>query len=297
MIWGARGAIRCSKQSSRLWCGSTFPVSGGSYQLFPTKSTSLISSLRASSSFSKGSIGSNFNRDHRYSFRGSEFFGKSNFDSICKTILLVSGATTILVFAASMNSLAEHKPTIVFVLGGPGSGKGTQCTRVVKEFGFVHLSAGDLLREEMNSGSKHGEMISTMIKNGQIVPSSVTVGLLERAMTSTGKSKFLIDGFPRNEENNGTWEREMGPKVNFAFVLFFDCPEEVMQSRLLKRGESSGRSDDNLESIKKRFNTYKDQTMPIIHYYDKKGKVAKIDADRDEDQIWKDVVSHFKQLK
>jgi len=153
------------------------------------------------------------------------------------------------------------------------------------------------LREEMNSGSKHGEMISTMIKNGQIVPSSVTVGLLERAMTSTGKSKFLIDGFPRNEENNGTWEREMGPKVNFAFVLFFDCPEEVMQARLLKRGESSGRSDDNLESIKKRFNTYKDQTMPIIHYYDKKGKVAKINADRDEDQVWKDVFSHFKQLK
>jgi adenylate kinase family enzyme len=69
---------------------------------------------------------------------------------------------------------------------------------------------------------------------------------------------------------------QMGPKVNFAFVLFFDCPEEVMQARLLKRGESSGRSDDNLESIKKRFNTYKDQTMPIIHYYDKKGKVAKV---------------------
>jgi UMP-CMP kinase len=67
----------------------------------------------------------------------------------------------------------------------------------------------------MNSGSKHGEMISTMIKNGQIVPSEVTVGLLEKAMQASGKSKFLIDGFPRNEENNGSWEKQ----VNSTFIL------------------------------------------------------------------------------
>lgn len=101
--------------------------------------------------------------------------------------------------------------------GGPGAGKGTQCANIVKEFGFIHLSAGDLLRAEMNSGSKHGEMISTMIKNGQIVPSSVTVGLLDKAMKESGKTKFLIDGFPRNDENNSSWEKEV--ILSFYFHL------------------------------------------------------------------------------
>jgi len=195
-----------------------------------------------------------------------------------------------------MSTSGDTKPTIVFVLGGPGAGKGTQCANIVKEFGFVHLSAGDLLRAEMNSGSKHGDMIATMIKNGQIVPSEVTVNLLAKAMKDSGKSHFLIDGFPRNEENNSAWEREMGPKVNFAFVLVFDCPEEVMQQRLLIRGESSGRSDDNLESIKKRFKTFQDQTMPIIEYYGKRDKVVSINANRQEQQIWKDVQSRFQKL-
>jgi len=103
--------------------------------------------------------------------------------------------------------IESKNPIVVFVLGGPGAGKGTQCQNIVQNFGFVHLSAGDLLRSEISSGSTNGQMISTMIKNGQIVPSEVTVGLLEKAMKESGKSKFLIDGFPRNEENNGSWEK------------------------------------------------------------------------------------------
>jgi UMP-CMP kinase len=92
-------------------------------------------------------------------------------------------------------------------------------------------------------------------------------------MKTSGKDRFLIDGFPRNEENNSSWHREMNGKANVAFVLFFDCPEEVMQQRLLKRGESSGRTDDNIESIKKRFKTFNDQTMPVINAYSKENKV------------------------
>jgi len=128
----------------------------------------------------------------------------------------------------------------------------------------------------MNSGSQHGTMIAEMIKNGQIVPSHVTVNLLEKAMKESGKQRFLIDGFPRNEENNNSWQKEMHGKANVYAVLFFDCPEEVMQQRLLKRGESSGRTDDNIESIKKRFHTFKDQTMPVIEFYGKQNKVHKV---------------------
>ncbi|MQM20889.1 hypothetical protein Taro_053919 [Colocasia esculenta] len=109
--------------------------------------------------------------------------------------------------------------------GGQGSGKGTQCANIVKNFGFSHLSAGDLLRVEISSGSENGEeainkipkiefasivffstMIHNMIKEGKIVPSEVTVKLLQRAMKESGNNKFLIDGFPRNEENCAAFE-------------------------------------------------------------------------------------------
>jgi len=192
--------------------------------------------------------------------------------------------------------MAEQQPTIVFVLGGPGAGKGTQCAKLVKEFGYVHLSAGDLLRVEMNSGSKHGSMIAEMIKNGQIVPSEVTVGLLEQAMKTSGRKKFLIDGFPRNEENNSSWERQMADKVHVGCVLVFDCPEETMQKRLIKRGESSGRSDDNIESILKRFRTFKEQTMPVISYYEKQNKVLRVNGDKSEEEVWESVKEGMKKL-
>jgi len=197
--------------------------------------------------------------------------------------------------SSSSTSSSTTKPAVVFVLGGPGSGKGTQCANIVRDYGFVHLSAGDLLRTEINSGSKNGDMISTMIKNGEIVPSIVTVDLLKTAINSHPKKNFLVDGFPRNEENNKSWEDNMKNVVDTKFVLFFECPESVMTDRLLKRGESSGRTDDNLESIKKRFNTFNIQTMAVIDHYSKQNKVEKINSNRHPDEVYTDVKSVFKK--
>ncbi|CAM9940082.1 unnamed protein product, partial [Hapterophycus canaliculatus] len=121
-------------------------------------------------------------------------------------------------------------PRVVFVLGGPGSGKGTQCEIIagVEALGYVHLSAGDLLRAERNSGSDLAGMINDFIREGKIVPAEVTVGLLRKAMASSGKSRFLIDGFPRNPDNLAAWEASTaGGAVIFDFALFLDCPEEV----------------------------------------------------------------------
>eukprot|EP01132_Coremiostelium_polycephalum_P001442 gene1442-1817_t len=189
------------------------------------------------------------------------------------------------------------KPIVIFVLGGPGSGKGTQCANIVKEFGYIHLSAGDLLRAEMNSGSKNGDMIATMIKNGEIVPSVVTVNLLKNAINDNPTKNFLVDGFPRNEENNNSWEENMKDVVDTKFVLYFDCPEDVMISRLLKRGESSGRTDDNVDSIKKRFTTFNVQTKVVIDYYSKQNKVHSINANRSPDLVYQDVQNIFKNIK
>lgn len=180
----------------------------------------------------------------------------------------------------------QPKPNVLFVLGGPGAGKGTQCARLVKEYGYVHLSAGDLLREEREGGSPDGELIENYIREGKIVPVEITVRLLQKAMQRSGGSKFLIDGFPRNFNNLEGWQAQMANEANVQGVLMYDCPEEVMETRLLERGKTSGRIDDNAEAIRKRFRTYVDSTMPVIDHYAKQGKVYKVIANASVDTVF-----------
>lgn len=180
---------------------------------------------------------------------------------------------------------------VVFVLGGPGAGKGTQCSNLVKDYGFVYLSAGDLLREEQDRvGSRHGELISTYIKEGKIVPQEITIELLQQAMhksIQSGKTtRFLIDGFPRKMDQAITFEEDIAAS---QLVLFFSCPEEVMLQRLLKRGETSGRSDDQLDSIKKRFQTFKNVSMPVVEYFDSVNKVVMVRCDQSPAKVYSDV--------
>jgi len=185
----------------------------------------------------------------------------------------------------------------VFVLGGPGAGKGTQCANLQKEFpDVVHLSAGDLLRRERQSGSKNGNMIDEYIKEGKIVPVEVTVGLLKKEMEAEIKKNhriFIVDGFPRNEDNVTGWDKVMGSFADVRFVLYLDLPEEVMEKRILKRGETSGRTDDNIESIQKRFKTFRNESYPIIQHYEKQGKVRKLEAVGDVDKIYHKVRGTF----
>jgi len=189
----------------------------------------------------------------------------------------------------------DSKVTVIFVLGGPGAGKGTQCARLVQDFEFCHLSAGDLLRAEQHrEGSEYGQLIQTCIKEGTIVPMEVTVKLLKNAMAAAlaehksgegwadGRGRFLIDGFPRKMDQAEMFEHDV---AKATAVLFFSTTEEVLLQRLLERGKTSGREDDNAESIKKRFNTYKDQTMPVIEHYEKLGKVIEIDSSESIDEV------------
>lgn len=120
------------------------------------------------------------------------------------------------------------KPQVVFVLGGPGAGKGTQCSNIVSKFGFVHLSAGDLLRAECSKpDSAFGDLINSHIKNGTIVPVEITCKLIQNAMEVSTANQFLIDGFPRNKDNMNGWNTTIGDQVDLLFVLFLDCSENV----------------------------------------------------------------------
>jgi UMP-CMP kinase len=186
---------------------------------------------------------------------------------------------------------------VVFVLGGPGSGKGTNCARIVRDFGFVHLSAGDLLRAERESGSSLADMINTFIREGKIVPAEVTVRLLRNAMTNSGGDKFLVDGFPRDMQNLECWQKEMSSSIaEVVFLLFLDCPQEIMLARLLERGKTSGRNDDNEDSIKKRFLTYEQSTRPIIDYFRGQNKIREVDSNRDIEDVYADVKRFFEKI-
>lgn len=189
---------------------------------------------------------------------------------------------------------------IVFVLGGPGAGKGTQCELISENFpGWTHLSAGDLLRAERKQGGALGDEINAKIAAGQLVPAEITVGCLEKAMMQAfemnGCSKFLIDGFPRNQDNVTVWERQM-PHHTVSCILFFDCPEEVLVGRLLERGQTSGRNDDNLDVIRKRFQTFQQESYPIVQFYESQGKVQRIPSDQSVDQVFSDVQDIFKSM-
>ncbi|KAF1950706.1 UMP-CMP kinase-like protein [Byssothecium circinans] len=187
--------------------------------------------------------------------------------------------------------------TVIFVLGGPGAGKGTQCSNLVTDYGFKHLSAGDLLREEQDRpGSEFGEMIKAYIKEGTIVPMEVTIQLLENAMKTAmekeKKTMFLIDGFPRKLDQAHAFERSVVPS---KFTLFFDCPESVMEQRLLHRGKTSGRADDNIESIKKRFKVFVETSMPVIKEYESQGRVVKVQATKSPEDVYKEVQAKIKE--
>lgn len=155
----------------------------------------------------------------------------------------------------SIKSSEEEEPfRVVFVLGGPGAGKGTQCELLSKNHGWAHLSAGDLLRAERTKegGSPLADIINANISAGKIVPSEITTQLIKNAMvelrTNKGQIKFLIDGFPRSEGNVDAWKEVVGDEAVLECVLFFECPYDILTSRLLERGKTSGRSDDSLVS-------------------------------------------------
>lgn len=187
----------------------------------------------------------------------------------------------------------DNKVNVIFVLGGPGSGKGTNCTKIADKFGYCHLSSGDLLREERNSGSPLSDMINNTIQAGNLVSSEVTVDLLHNAIRKSDSQKFLIDGFPRNSQNLAQWDIIMHKTTHVEFVLFLDCPEKEMMVRLLERGKTSGRNDDNEESIIKRFKTYIESTQPVLEHFRTLNKVWDVRSDKEPEDVFDDICKIF----
>lgn len=190
-----------------------------------------------------------------------------------------------------MKPVVASKAKIYFVMGGPGSGKGTQCEKMIEKYGFAHLSTGDLLRDEVKSGSEFGKKLNDIMVKGDLVPIETVLDLLKLAMVKKvaagGTKGFLIDGYPREVSQANMFEAEVAP---CDLVIYFEVSDETLTKRLLKRGESSGRADDNLETIKKRLKTFKDQTVPVVEHYKQKNRAVVIKAEGSIDEIFEQVV-------
>ncbi|XP_074871628.1 adenylate kinase isoenzyme 1 isoform X1 [Carettochelys insculpta] len=185
---------------------------------------------------------------------------------------------------------------IIFVVGGPGSGKGTQCERIVQKYGYTHLSTGDLLRAEVGSGSERGKKLSAIMEKGELVPLDTVLDMLRDAMVAKAdvSKGFLIDGYPREVKQGEEFEKKIAPPT---LLLYVDAGKDTMVKRLLKRGETSGRVDDNEETIKKRLDTYYKATEPVIAFYEKRGIVRKLNAEGTVDEVFQQVSTHLDALK
>ena len=186
-----------------------------------------------------------------------------------------------------------EKPRIVFVIGGPGCGKGTQCKRIVQNFKYQSFSTGDLLRQYVKDKKDGYEEIENQMKEGKLISSSTLMKVLKEYIINSPNKKILVDGYPRNQENIDVWEKEMKDEVEVKGALYIEVSNEEMTKRLLGRNE--GRADDNEETIKKRLDTFEKETKPIVEYFEKQGNLIKIDGMKTVDEISKEIGDKFKE--
>lgn len=151
---------------------------------------------------------------------------------------------------------------------------------------------------QRDSGSDTAALINQCIVEGKIVPVQITCQLLKKGMEKHGwnKKRFLIDGFPRNQDNFDGWDQVLGTSVDVPFCVFLDADEDTMIQRIQERSKTSGRNDDNIESLRKRFATFKNESMPIIEFYDKQGKMRKIDGLKPVDDVFAQFEGIFKDF-
>lgn len=159
------------------------------------------------------------------------------------------------------------------IFGAPGSGKGTQSDLLVAKYGFKHISTGDVLRGEIKKGSELGQTAKSYIDKGQLIPDSLMIDILAATYDALCPCEGVIfDGFPRTIPQAEALKSMLAERhTQVAGMLELQVPNDMLMERLINRGKTSGRADDNEETIRKRLTVYEDQTKPLIAWYEKEG--------------------------
>ena len=177
----------------------------------------------------------------------------------------------------------------LILFGPPGSGKGTQSDKLVEKYDLIHLSTGNLLRQEMKDKTPLGLEAKSFIDKGQLVPDEVVIGMVDSYFDQhKGAKGFLFDGYPRTVAQAAALDKLLEvKKTGIANVLFLNVDEEELIKRLIHRGKTSGRSDDTDENVqRKRQEVYRNETLPVAAYYDKQNKVVNVKGMGTVDEIF-----------
>src|ERR1700744_3413212 len=177
----------------------------------------------------------------------------------------------------------------IILFGPPGSGKGTQSEKLIAKYGLKHLSTGDLLRSEIATATPLGLEAKSFMDKGQLVPDEVVIGMISSALDENSEAKgFLFDGFPRTAAQAEALDKLLElKKTSINLMLALEVSEEELVKRLLKRGETSGRSDDTNEKvIRARIAEYQTKTTAVAEYYKKFNKVVLVKGEGTIDTIF-----------
>ena len=192
-----------------------------------------------------------------------------------------------------------EKPSIIFIIGGPGVGKGTICSYLKNDYANIisTFSTGDILRSVVKEQKITGwEKLEEDMKKGNLISSERVLFFLKEAIFSSDKKIILVDGYPRNKENLEIWDKNMENVVEIKAVFFFDGSHDIMMKRIHKR--KNGREDDkNDEIIKKRIEVFERETRPLINIFEKRGNLIRINCNNDFDIIYADVKKALNDLK
>lgn len=177
----------------------------------------------------------------------------------------------------------------LILFGPPGSGKGTQSDLLIQHFGFLHLSTGELLRDEAGRKTPLGKEAQKFMDEGQLVPDEVVIGMIDSKLNNNPNARGIIfDGFPRTVAQAEALDKLLELKnTQIHTLIALDVPEEELEKRLLQRGVDAGRSDDNKATIVKRITEYKMKTKPVADYYNQQDKLEHVKGIGSIEEIFK----------
>ena len=186
----------------------------------------------------------------------------------------------------------------LILFGPPGAGKGTQSQFLREKYGLTYISTGEILREEIAAETELGLQVKEIISKGNLVSDEIVADIIENKIAKNLQSSgFLFDGYPRTVKQAETLTNILQKfNMNLSGVLSLEVPEELLIERMLERGKTSGRADDNIDSIKHRFVEYKEKTAPVLDYYKKQGNLVGINGVGEISDIFKSLCNEIDKL-
>lgn len=180
----------------------------------------------------------------------------------------------------------------IVIFGAPGSGKGTQSEKLIERYGLHHISTGEVLRDHIARKTPIGQIAKTYINQGQLIPDSLMIRILEEIIENEPKAQkgVILDGFPRTIAQAEALDRFMAKHGReIKHVIGLEVPEDELIDRMIKRGQQTGRADDNPETIKNRLKVYHESTTPLREFYKNAGKYRKINGSGSVNDIFEEI--------